>query len=31
MPPDPELPEQQYKTLPPPWDRIFSLGTRTFV
>lgn len=24
-------PEQQNKTLPPPWDRIFSLGTRAFV
>src|SRR5262245_43932660 len=23
--------EQQTKSLPPPWDRIFSLGTRTFV
>jgi predicted PurR-regulated permease PerM len=28
MPPDTE---QQHKTLPPPWDRIFSLGTRLFV
>ncbi|MFO1077310.1 MAG: AI-2E family transporter [Planctomycetota bacterium] len=26
--PKPESPE---KSLPPPWDRIFSLGTRTFV
>lgn len=24
-------PEQQSKSLPPPWDRIFSLGTRMFV
>ncbi|HZN38062.1 MAG TPA: AI-2E family transporter [Planctomycetota bacterium] len=24
-------PEPQEKTLPPPWDRIFSLATRTFV
>lgn len=23
--------EQQGRSLPPPWDRIFSLGTRTFV
>lgn len=23
--------EQQTRSLPPPWDRIFSLGTRTFV
>lgn len=23
--------DSQEKTLPPPWDRIFSLGTRTFV
>ena len=23
--------DQQEKTLPPPWDRIFSLATRTFV
>ena len=23
--------EQQARSLPPPWDRIFSLGTRTFV
>lgn len=29
MPPLPD--ETQSKSLPPPWDRIFSLGTRTFV
>jgi predicted PurR-regulated permease PerM len=28
MSPNPEIPE---KTLPPPWDRIFSLASRTFV
>lgn len=28
MPPETE---QQTRSLPPPWDRIFSLGTRTFV
>jgi predicted PurR-regulated permease PerM len=27
----PSSPEPQEKTLPPPWDRIFSLTTRTFV
>ncbi|MBX3465000.1 MAG: AI-2E family transporter, partial [Planctomycetes bacterium] len=27
----PPAPESNEKTLPPPWDRIFSLGTRTFV
>jgi predicted PurR-regulated permease PerM len=27
----PLSPEPQEKTLPPPWDRIFSLATRTFV
>ena len=27
----PQSPEPQEKTLPPPWDRIFSLATRTFV
>jgi hypothetical protein len=27
----PSSPEPQEKTLPPPWDRIFSLATRAFV
>ena len=27
----PSSPEPQEKTLPPPWDRIFSLATHTFV
>jgi predicted PurR-regulated permease PerM len=27
----PSAPEPAEKSLPPPWDRIFSLGTRTFV
>jgi predicted PurR-regulated permease PerM len=27
----PQSPEPQEKTLPPPWDRIFSLATRAFV
>ncbi|MSR39923.1 MAG: AI-2E family transporter [Planctomycetes bacterium] len=31
MEPETNQPEQQYKTLPPPWDRIFSLGMRLFV
>jgi predicted PurR-regulated permease PerM len=31
MPPDSNQPELQYKTLPPPWDRIFSMGMRLFV
>ncbi len=31
MPSDPQLNEHQEKALPPPWDRIFSLATRTFV
>ena len=27
----PQSPESQEKTLPPPWDRLFSLTSRMFV